>query len=365
MTAGEGVATMRGMNMDTLDELKRSALLAFEGVGNLDAFREKQVEFLGRKSALTQFLKSLATLSPDERRELGSRANMAKQEIAEASEMARVRLEAASFDAEKEWIDVTDSGEVLPIGHIHILTQVEQEICDIFRSLGFDIADGPEVETEFYNFDALNVPADHPARDMQDTFWLRQEATNNTQPTTNNKSVRLLLRTHTSPVQVRYMETHTPPFRIIVPGRIFRSEATDASHEHTFYQFESLFVDADVSVGNFKYIAELFFSRFFGKHIDVRLRPSYFPFVEPGFEFDIACTVCDGKGCSSCHGTGWLEVGGAGMVHQNVFEAAGYERDRWKGFAWGFGTNRLAMMKYKIPDIRLFQSGDLRFLTQF
>lgn len=363
---------MMGMNRDTLDALKQSAILAFEKAETLEALREKQVEFMGRKSALTQFLKSLSTLSPDERRALGGYANTVKQDIAEANEVARARLESASFDAEKEWIDVTDPGEVLPVGHLHILTQVEQEICTIFRSLGFDVADGPEVETEFYNFDALNVPADHPARDMQDTFWLRQpQTTNNEQRTMKNtlegeaRSRRLLLRTHTSPVQVRYMESHTPPFRIIVPGRIFRSEATDASHEHTFYQFESLFVDADVSVGHFKYIAELFFSRFFGKHVGVRLRPSYFPFVEPGFEFDIACTVCDGKGCSSCHGTGWLEVGGAGMVHQRVFEAAGYDRDRWKGFAWGFGTNRLAMMKYKIPDIRLFQSGDLRFLNQF
>ena len=358
---------MEAMNRDTLDALRRSALLAFEGVETAEALREKQVEFTGRKSALTQFLKTLSTLSPDERRELGSRANAVKQEIAEASERARVRLESASFDAEKEWIDVTDPGEVLPVGHLHVLTRVEREICDIFRSLGFAVADGPEIETEFYNFDALNVPADHPARDMQDTFWIRQQSTtdNRQSVTGSGKSQRLLLRTHTSPVQVRYMESHTPPFRIIVPGRIFRSEATDASHEHTFYQFESLFVDANVSVGHFKYIAELFFSRFFGKHVGVRLRPSYFPFVEPGFEFDIACTVCDGKGCSSCHGTGWLEVGGAGMVHQRVFEAAGYERGRWKGFAWGFGTNRLAMMKYKIPDIRLFQSGDLRFLNQF
>lgn len=357
---------MRGMNTDTLDELKKSALVAFEGAETPEVLREKQVEFMGRKSALTQFLKSLATLSPDERRELGGRANAAKREIAEAYEVARARLESASFDAEKEWIDVTDPGEVLPVGHLHILTQVEQEICTIFRSLGFDVADGPEVETEFYNFDALNVPADHPARDMQDTFWINApDVSNEGSAVSVGKSARLLLRTHTSPVQVRYMESHTPPFRIIVPGRIFRSEATDASHEHTFYQFESLFVDADVSVGHFKYIAELFFSRFFGKHVGIRLRPSYFPFVEPGFEFDIACTVCDGKGCSSCHGTGWLEVGGAGMVHQRVFEAAGYDRDRWKGFAWGFGTNRLAMMKYKIPDVRLFQSGDLRFLNQF
>lgn len=353
------------MNTDVLEAIRVSALDAFEGVKALSEFRAREVEFLGRKSALNQFLKSLSSLPPEERRGCGSRANEIKREVTAAYEAAKVRLEGMAFDAEAEWIDVTDPGEVLPVGHLHILTRVERDICDIFRSLGFDVADGPEVETEFYNFDALNVPADHPARDMQDTFWLRQKAVSSQQLAVSKKSSRLLLRTHTSPVQVRYMETHTPPFRIIVPGRIFRSEATDASHEHTFYQFESLFVDREVSVGHFKYVAELFFSRFFGKHINIRLRPSYFPFVEPGFEFDIACTVCDGRGCSSCHGTGWLEIGGAGMVNQKVFEAAGYPRDRWKGFAWGFGTNRLAMMKYKIPDVRLFQSGDLRFLNQF
>ncbi len=356
---------MRRMNTDTLESLKEMALSAFAEAKSIEALRVEEVKFLGRKSEFNQFLKSLASFSPEERRLVGGRANEVKREILDAFEAARIRLESAGFDAEKEWVDVTDPGEKLPVGHLHILTRVEREICDIFRSLGFAIADGPEVETEFYNFDALNIPADHPARDMQDTFWLHQKSGSKERSVVNKKSPRLLLRTHTSPVQVRYMETHTPPFRIIVPGRIFRSEATDASHEHTFYQFESLFVDADVSVGNFKYVAELFFSRFFGKHISVRLRPSYFPFVEPGFEFDIACTMCDGAGCSSCHGTGWLEVGGAGMVNQKVFEAAGYERDRWKGFAWGFGTNRLAMMKYKIPDIRLFQGGDLRFLNQF
>ena len=351
------------MNRDELTLLKKNAIESFEAAKTEEEFRVFEVEFLGRKSSLNQFLKTLSTLSPEERREFGAFGNDVKRDILAARDAAKVRLEDLAFDADREWIDVTDPGTKLPVGHLHILTHVERDILDIFRSLGFDVADGPEVETEFYNFDALNIPADHPARDMQDTFWLRQGTGNKEQET--GKSKRLLLRTHTSPVQVRYMETHTPPFRIIVPGRIFRSEATDASHEHTFYQFESLFVDKEVSVGHFKYVAELFFTRFFGKKIGIRLRPSFFPFVEPGFEFDIACTVCDGTGCSSCHKTGWLEIGGAGMVHQNVFEAAGYERNVWKGFAWGFGTNRLAMMKYKIPDIRLFQSGDLRFLNQF
>ncbi len=234
--------------------------------------------------------------------------------------------------------------------------------------MGFAIADGPEIETEHYNFDALNVPADHPARDMQDTFWLKpgsnEQGTGNREQGTENKE-KYLLRTQTSPVQVRYMETHTPPLRIIVPGRVFRNESTDASHEHTFHQFECLMVGDDVSVANFKWVAETFFSRFFGKVISVRLRPSFFPFTEPSFEFDISCTLCDGKGCSVCKQSGWLEIGGAGMVNQKVFEAAGYPRGRYQGFAWGFGITRLAMMKYHISDIRLLMSGDLRFIRQF
>lgn len=352
-----GHMTLSGMDIEAMRD---AAVCSAEGAKTLSELEAEETRFLGRKSELNVFLKTLATLSPEERRELGSLANTAKHGIAEAFRLARTRIEAVSFDADTEWIDVTDTRGALPEGHVHILTQVEREIERISYSLGFEVADGPEIETEFYNFDALNIPADHPARDMQDTFWLRQKTSNS-----KKESQRLLLRTHTSAVQVRYMETHTPPFRIIVPGRIFRSEATDASHEHTFYQFESLFVDKQVTVGNFKYIAEAFFSAFFGKSVNIRLRPSYFPFVEPGFEFDISCMVCGGKGCSSCQGTGWLEIGGAGMVHQKVFEAAGYKRGVWQGFAWGFGTNRLAMMKHKIPDIRLFQSGDLRFLNQF
>ena len=229
---------------------------------------------------------------------------------------------------------------------------------DIFASMGFVVADGPEVESEFYNFDALNFLKDHPARDMQDTFWIK---------TDKKHKERYLPRTHTSAVQVRYMQTHKPPLRIIIPGRIFRNEATDASHEHTFHQFECLMVDegAKVNVATFKYVAEVFFENFFGKKVDIRLRPSFFPFTEPSFEFDISCILCDGKGCAVCKQSGWLEIGGAGMVNQRVFEAAGYKRGQYQGFAWGFGLTRLAMMKYKISDIRLLMSGDLRFIRQF
>jgi phenylalanyl-tRNA synthetase alpha chain len=335
------------------------------------ALMAAEVHLLGRKSELSNLLKGLKDLSVEEKRTLGPLANTAKQQLTRAVAERREELQESGRDWEAERIDVTLPAQVAlkgeamvsGVGHQHPLTTITREIEDIFTSMGFEIADGPEVETEFYNFDAVNMPKDHPGRDMQDTFWIK------TQPDEDGR----VLRTQTSAVQVRYMQTHTPPFRVIVPGRVFRSESTDSTHEHTFYQFECFMVGDDVSVANFKSVAQMFFSRFFGQETDIRLRPSFFPFVEPGFEFDISCTLCHGVGqvadtgerCSACKGVGWLEIGGAGMVHQKVLEAAGYERNRYQGFAWGFGINRLAMMKYHIPDVRLFQSGDLRFINQF
>jgi len=246
--------------------------------------------------------------------------------------------------------DITVPGERIIGGHLHPLTLVKRKIEEIFQAMGFSIVEGPEVETEWYNFDALNIPKDHPARDVWDTFYLKKGG---------------LLRTHTSPVQVRYMQKHQPPFRIIVPGRIFRHEATDASHEINFYQVEGLMVGKEISASNFKAIIQEFLSRFFDKRIAIRLRPSFFPFTEPSFEVDIKCLVCGGRGCSVCSRTCWLEVIGAGMVHPNVLRAGGINPRNWQGFAFGLGMDRLAMMKYKIDDIRLFYSGDLRFLQQF
>lgn len=334
--------------------IKNQALREIGSVGSQKDLFDLRVKYLGRKSEFNSFLKGIKNLPEEEKKKIGSLANNAKKELEEKfKEAERALKEKIDWEAEK--IDVTMPGKKIKRGHLHPLSIVQKEIEDIFTSMGFAIADGPEVEREFYNFDALNVPKDHPARDMQDTFWIKNE----------NKKERILLRTHTSPVQIRYMEKHKPPFRIIAPGRIFRSEATDATHDHTCHQFEALVVGEDINAGNFKYIAEVFFAKFFNKKIKIRLRPSYFPFVEPGFEFDISCTVCSGKGCPSCRGAGWLEVGGAGMVNQNVFVFAGYPRNRYQGFAWGFGLERLAMMKYKIDDIRLFHSGDLRFISQF
>lgn len=251
-------------------------------------------------------------------------------------------------------------------GHLHPLTQVVNQVVSAFHSMGFEVAEGPELEDELHNFDALNVPADHPSRDMQDTFWLKPEGS------------KRLLRTQTSAVQIHYMEElieagGEPPFRIVVPGKVFRQEATDARHESQFHQIEGLLVDKGISVAHLKGYIEEFFKSLYGKEMPVRLRPSFFPFVEPGFEFDLVCIKCRtkegkpirGNQCSLCSGTGWIEMGGAGLVHPNVFRAVGLDPKIWSGFAFGIGTERLAMLKWGIDDIRLFAGGDLRFLKQF
>lgn len=340
------------MNKEDIAEIEKRALGELEQAKTKELLRAWEGAYLSRKSNFNALLRSLKDLSPEEKRELGSLANAAKETLHEAF---RKTLEKQEQMGSEVSLDVTLPGTLVTIGHRHPISLLVEEIEDIFFSMGFESVSGPEVDSEWYNFDALNFPPDHPARDMQDAFWIDGKFGRD----------RYLPRTHTSSVQVRYMETHTPPFRIIIPGRIFRNEATDASHEHTFHQFECLMVGDDISVANFKYIAEQFFTTFFGQRVKVRLRPSFFPFTEPSFEFDLSCLLCGGSGCSVCKGTGFVEIGGAGMIHQNVFEAAGYPKHRYQGFAWGFGLTRLAMMKYKIPDIRLLMSGDLRFIRQF
>ncbi|HRY62261.1 MAG TPA: phenylalanine--tRNA ligase subunit alpha [Candidatus Paceibacterota bacterium] len=255
-------------------------------------------------------------------------------------------------------MEVLTRDNLLKKGHIHPITQTIVEIVEIFRGLGFVVADGPEIEKEFYNFNALNVPADHPARDMQDTFWLKP------------LSERRVLRTQTSAVQVRFMEVHKPPLRIIAPGKIFRNEATDATHEAQFHQIEGLLVDKNVSVAHLKGTLEHFLRKLYGESVEIRLRPSYFPFVEPGFEIDMSCTGCiknekAGGCCPMCKGTTWIEIMGAGMVHPNVLSAVGLDPKEWKGFAFGLGLDRLVMLKYGVEDIRHLYSGDLRFIDQF
>lgn len=344
-----------------IENLKSQFLTEIEKIKLSDnVLFELEKKYVGRKSEFIAILKNLKNLNPEEKKKIGELANNTKNQIWEIIKNKRAEISENSFNAEKEKIDVTIPGKKKNIGHLNPVSMVRRDIEDIFTSMGYEIADGPEVETEYYNFDALNIPADHPARDMQDTFWLCQKIKNE-----KLKEENLSLRSQTSSVQARYMENHKPPFRIIAPGKVFRKESTDTTHDHTFYQFEALVVGKNVNVGNLKFTAKEFFSAFFNQDVNVRLRPSYFPFTEPSFEFDITCTVCGGVGCRACKGGGWLELGGAGMVNQSVFVSAGYPRNKYQGFAWGFGLERLAMMKYKIDDVRLFNGGDLRFVRQF
>ncbi|MEK7636213.1 MAG: phenylalanine--tRNA ligase subunit alpha [Patescibacteria group bacterium] len=349
--------------LDEIKKIEQSAKEALKNTQNLDDFERVRIEFLGRKGALSLLLRALKDLPEHERRTMGGLANRLRHDLEELFfEKEKILKHSIIEDSlKKEWIDITRPGIRRARGHQHPLSIIRGEIEDIFQQLGFSTIEGPEVEEEFYNFDALNVPKNHPARDLQDTFWIKSPS-----------SKRILLRTHTSPVQIRYMRTHNPPFRIIAPGRVFRHEATDASHEFQFYQIEGLMVGrrgeagGEISVANFKGIMAEFFRRFFKSHdLKVQLRPAYFPFVEPGFEMYISCRACNGKGCSICKRSGWIEILGAGMVHQNVFKASGYNPTEVRGFAFGMAIDRLAMMKYKIPDIRLFHSGDMRFLKQF
>jgi len=308
--------------------------------------------YLGKKGKLAAVFNSLKRLSEKERKRVGREANLLKKELKEEIEKRskKLRKEEINERLEKEKIDISRPGLKTESGHLHPLTLILEQVENIFQGMGFSIVEGPEIEDEWHNFDALNIPPNHPARDMWDTFWLKKTETTKTR----NKKENLLLRTHTSPIQIRYMESHNPPLRILAPGRAFRYEAIDFSHQINFYQIEGLMVGRDVSAANFKAIITEFLKRFFNPKVQIRLRPSYFPFTEPSFEIDLRWP-----------GGQWLEVIAAGMVHPNVFLASGYNPKEWQGFAFGIGIDRLAMIKYKIKDIRLFYSGDLRFLKQF
>ncbi|MCD6233123.1 phenylalanine--tRNA ligase subunit alpha [bacterium] len=340
-----------------LENLKSKAEKAIKNAQSVFELEKLYRQFLGKKGEVNQCIKMLSKATPEKRKEIGKRINEIKQFLQEilVKKRAFFQQEMIKKALSEERIDITAPGVKVERGHLHPLTLVEQRVEEIFQSMGFSVVLGPEVETEWYNFDALNIPKDHPARDMWDTFWLKGK-----EPETRKqkaKSERLLLRTHTSPVQIRYMEKHNPPLRIVVPGKCFRHEATDASHEFQFYQVEGLMVEerGKISVANFKAVIQEFVKKFFAGDIKMRLRPSYFPFTEPSFEVDIFW-----KSTKE-----WAEVIGAGMVHPKVFKAAGLNPKNWQGFAFGMGLDRLAMLKYNIPDIRLFHSVDLRFLKQF
>jgi phenylalanyl-tRNA synthetase alpha chain len=335
-----------------LEGLRRATLAAFADAVSTEGLEEIRIEALGRKGTLAQISKEFGKLPPEERARVGKLLNEVKQDLERDYETKKRRFEQAALAErlEKEWIDVTLPAPGTRPGSLHPITTLQAEIEDLFTSLGFAVLYGPEVETEEHNFDALNIPATHPARDMQDTFWL---------------SDGHLLRTHTSPVQVRGMRTLGPPLRMIAPGRVFRNEEVDASHEHTFYQLEGMMVDRDVSVANLTYFMKTLLSAIFKREVTVRLRPGYFPFVEPGFELDIRCLICDGIGCAVCKHSGWVELLPCGLVHPNVLRMSNIDPDEWGGFAFGLGLTRLAMMRYGIDDIRQLQGGDLRFLAQF
>jgi phenylalanyl-tRNA synthetase alpha chain len=335
-----------------MQDLVDSALARIHAAKTAEALEVVRVEVLGRKGVLTQLGKDIGKLSAEERAGRGKFINASKQALEEAYEQRKAEFEreAIANRLDTEWIDLTVPAPGAKPGSLHPITQIQWEIEDLFRSLGFTVLNGPEVETEYYNFDALNIPADHPARDMQDTFWL---------------DGGYLLRTHTSPVQVRGMEKFGPPLRMIAPGRTFRNESVDASHEHTFYQIEGMMIDRNVSVANLIYFMKTLLTAIFKRDMTVRLRPGFFPFVEPGFELDIRCLICGGSGCPVCKQSGWVELLPCGLVNPQVLRTSGIDPKEWNGFAFGLGLTRLAMMRYAIDDIRWLQSGDLRFLRQF
>jgi phenylalanyl-tRNA synthetase alpha chain len=336
----------------TITELESRGLGLIGHATSLDELEAVRVEFLGRKGVLASISKEMGTLPPEDRARVGKLLNSAKQNLEARLAAHQSAFQRAALDArlEAEWLDLTLPASGVKKGSLHPLTQIQQELEELFISLGFAVVDGPEVETEWHNFDALNIPPTHPARDMQDTFWLEGGH---------------VLRTHTSPVQVRAMEKFGPPLRMIAPGRAFRNEEVDASHEHTFYQLEGMMVDRDVSVAHMLYFMKTLLATVFGREVVVRLRPGYFPFVEPGFELDVQCLICGGSGCPVCKQSGWVELLPCGLVHPNVLKFSGIDPERWNGFAFGLGLTRLVMMRYGIDDIRQFASGDLRFLSQF
>ncbi|MBU0722153.1 phenylalanine--tRNA ligase subunit alpha [Patescibacteria group bacterium] len=338
-----------------LNKLKEKILSDLEKVTDSSAWRDLEIKYLGRKGELTKILRSVADLGEAEKKNIGKLANNIKTEI--VAKFAAVKNIILEKSVNQSFIDATLPGQEIDRGHLHPITQVQNELEDLFTSMGFMVIGGPELESDYYNFEALNIPKYHPARDMQDTFYIDQK----------NKAGEydLVMRCHTSPVQIRAMQKYGAPLRCIAPGRAFRSEATDACHDHTFYQLEGLMIDKDISIANLIAIIKELLNGIFKKEIEIRIRPGYFPFVEPGIELDIKCTICNGKKCPACKNSGWLELLPAGLVHPNVLKAGGIDSKKYSGFAFGLGLTRLAMMKYGINDIRLFNSGDLRFLEQF
>lgn len=342
-----------------LQQLEKDALASIKGSASYEELKDAEREFLGKKGALTGLLKGLKDKSIEEKKSFGKAANEVKKRLEGTFEARNKQIEREQIDAaiENDWLDLTAPGTQQATGNIHPLYQVQKEVERIFQEMGFTVVDGPEVESEYYNFEGLNIPAHHPARDMQDTFFIDKPS--------HKEEGRLVLRTHTSPNQVRAMRKYGAPLRIVVPGRVFRNEALDASHEHTFDQVEGFMIDTHISIAHLKGVMQEFLSRLFHKEMKVRFRPGYFPFVEPGIELDMSCVFCSGKGCKVCKKTGWIEFMGCGMIHPKVLESGGVDPKKYQGWAFGFGLTRLVMMLYGINDIRYLTSGDLRINKQF
>ena len=337
---------------EQLQNIREAALEALKQADSLDALEALKVRFLGKKGELTAILRGMGALSKEERPIIGQLANEVRESIESVLESVKQALQtkaqASRLAAEK--LDVTMPGAPIAFGKSHPITAVTRQIEEIFLGMGYTIVEGPEVEYDYYNFEALNLPPDHPARDTQDTFYINP---------------KVLLRTQTSPVQVRTMEKQAPPIRIISPGRVYRSDAVDATHSPMFHQVEGLVVDRGITMGDLKGTLELFAKNMFGESTRIRFRPHHFPFTEPSAEVDVSCFVCDGKGCSLCKGEGWIEILGAGMVHPNVLRGCNIDPDVYSGFAFGMGIERIVMRKYNIDDMRLLYENDVRFLSQF
>ncbi|KAA0549179.1 phenylalanine--tRNA ligase subunit alpha [Bacillus sp. BGMRC 2118] len=340
--------------LDRLIELQEEALKQIETTSELRALNDIRVSFLGKKGPITEVLKGMGKLTAEERPKVGEVANKVREAITQAVEEKQTALEMAEVEKKlaSEKIDVTLPGRPVRKGSHHPLTAIIEEIEDLFIGMGYTIAEGPEVEKDYYNFEALNLPKGHPARDMQDSFYITEET---------------LLRTQTSPMQVRTMEMHNGkgPVKIICPGKVYRRDNDDATHSHQFTQIEGLVVDENIRMSDLKGTLTVFAQKMFGSDRKIRLRPSFFPFTEPSVEMDISCKICNGEGCNVCKGTGWIEILGAGMVHPNVLEMAGFDSKKYTGFAFGMGPERIAMLKYGIEDIRNFYINDRRFIEQF
>jgi len=340
------------------EQLKTEALKELNSVNEAGELELWRVRYLGRKGELTSILRGLAGLPPEDRKTVGASANQVKNYLEESLKQKELDLRQAQLSAAKgDDIDITLPGRPFPIGRLHPITQTINEICDIFGSMGFQVVEGSETEWDYYNFEALNIPAEHPARDSQSTFWVDQ--------TPDTKKGPMLLRTQTTSVTARMLEANEPPIRLVEPGKVYRYEATDATHEWMFYHIDGIAVDKGITMADLKGTLYEFARRLFGEDRRVRFRCDYFPFVEPGVEIAIDCAVCRGEGCRLCGQSGWIELGGAGMTHPDVLRRGGIDPDVYSSFAFGLGVDRMPMLKYGIDDIRLFYGSDLRFLKQF